>query len=1458
MKTSKSWLSIAALVIVIILAGDITVSSDLNRGLLSTDKDSYELGEKVTIAVRTQNLRETSLKVTTPEKVYTYINPPEQAFYIPRVDGVHQLEFYSYTSLLDSVSFTVGKGIIIFDPYNGTPQAPHEKLVSVEKKEYFLGERVLIALAGNMNYSLEIIAPSHKYKYLGIQASPVIFTPPTAGRYELVLSDNYGALDTESFLVKNMENQQEDIISAVGDTGQSQQAPDTAKIDIRLHVKDSSGRLQNAEIDLIKEHPTGRRKFRFTAFGIMSTEEKKLDLEIRLPPINNIRFEGLDAKEELVLKFEDLNLTRLNGVKVEKAYAIDPSSLSFSSAEISATAKGRILMKCKDYDFDSQTCHGSWEKIMDLVPGEEYSIEIDAQDPAFAEVGLAAVNSEKPIYRPGEQVKLIMTVLDNEGYLVFGAEINMNITFPDGSVYSLSTKNGFISQLQRGIYEAILDGVYLEGEYGIHIHASAEDVDSNMYSYFLVSEDYDYDIIRQTPIVTDPFKGPFHSAITVISYSAEIFNLTEALPADFRIIDDGGARVTYQGELTYLTWNNLRTGSTVSYIAHPPEVSPELYELRSFVSAGDRFDEARPWFIAIDPPYPGEFYLFWDSAANEPPGWTCVSCNSSGEFYNRLVKGYDVFGGTGGAYTHTHTLGYVSSTGGGGGTGQSDASVLGATAAHTHSALNGESVSEVSNLPIYRQLKVIRYDGTNIPETIPQGAIAVFNTSSLPTGWTRYSVQDGYFLFANNTANFTGGSNTHTHTVVAGLGASSGTASTRTGGGQTTVAGAGHTHAAGTGTSSSVDHRPLFLNVVLAKANTDTPLPYAQGFIAMFSDDLPEGWSNLSQPGQSFYDRHLVGAATYGGTGGSASHSHTNLAVTVGTPSATVSTRSGGSTFSSATHTHSVTVSFSTADHRPPYINVIFGYARELIEELDYAPTVTLNSPLNGTTSLSTNVQFSCTVTDDYDIFNVTLYTNHTGTFSPRQTINVEGSSNTSYTALFNIALPDQSSLIWNCLAYDNSSQSGWASSNFTLYVNERAEPLVTLISPANSSVMTQGSVDFQCSADDDQDIQSLALFTNRTGVFAFEQVQVYPGINDKSVSHTFTQSGFLDGQSYSWNCKAIDNSSIEMFAESNYHFSVYLGIPNITLVSPSENAYSLNGSVQLTCAGYDNHDVASISLYHNLSGTFQLNQTASFPGISDTSATVTFNLTAIPYGTRFKWTCLVTDNSSNQAFATENRSVTVARLEHFYGYASYGGWYQAFNAIGKPDGTVASQRLNDEAILSISNFSGMPNLGTILSKYLTVAWYADSLGDNDQLDLGYSVSAYDTGNFNLDGTAYTGSTFASNFPLVFPQNQSYAITGTITTANLANLRLRLQGDQITNPDNNFAHIDSLYYSMQFDYYPTSYNATKSKVSVYTNDLVDFYTNWRDDFYLSCYIFSHNQTGTWQNSSCISFPFGKL
>jgi len=99
----------------------------------------------------------------------------------------------------------------------------------------------------------------------------------------------------------------------------------------------------------------------------------------------------------------------------------------------------------------------------------------------------------------------------------------------------------------------------------------------------------------------------------------------------------------------------------------------------------------------------------------------------------------------------------------------------------------------------------------------------------------------------------------------------------------------------------------------------------------------------------------------------------------------------------------------------------------------DTLPSVSLLDPLDDATDSDGNVDFICYTSDNSQLVNVTLYHNISGIWSANQTANISGTTNTTTFTLN--GLSDNSSFIWNCLAYDNASRSSFFGFNFTLNI---------------------------------------------------------------------------------------------------------------------------------------------------------------------------------------------------------------------------------------------------------------------------------------------------------------------------------------------------------------------------------------------------------------------------------------
>lgn len=196
-------------------------------------------------------------------------------------------------------------------------------------------------------------------------------------------------------------------------------------------------------------------------------------------------------------------------------------------------------------------------------------------------------------------------------------------------------------------------------------------------------------------------------------------------------------------------------------------------------------------------------------------------------------------------------------------------------------------------------------------------------------------------------------------------------------------------------------------------------------------------------------------------------------------------------------------------------------------------PNVTLVSPLNSSIQSSSTVNFNCSATDNLRLSNISLYHNLNGTFLLNSTRNLTGTSNSTTWQFTNV--PD-GTYSWNCLAYDNDTHFSFGAAppyNFTIDTSDIV-PTVTLVSPSNNSVDTDGSLIFNCSATDDINLKNITLYGNWTGTWHANETKSLTGTSN---STTFSKT--LSSGIYRWNCLAYDNSSQPDWGNSNFTLNV-------------------------------------------------------------------------------------------------------------------------------------------------------------------------------------------------------------------------------------------------------------------------------------------------------------------------------
>jgi hypothetical protein len=95
-------------------------------------------------------------------------------------------------------------------------------------------------------------------------------------------------------------------------------------------------------------------------------------------------------------------------------------------------------------------------------------------------------------------------------------------------------------------------------------------------------------------------------------------------------------------------------------------------------------------------------------------------------------------------------------------------------------------------------------------------------------------------------------------------------------------------------------------------------------------------------------------------------------------------------------------------------------------------PVVNLVSPSNETITGTSSNTFTCNITDDYEMSNITFYVwNSTDSIVNQTTVSLSGVSNDTS---LDITLPSENEFKWNCLGYDDAGNNAWSEQgNYTL-----------------------------------------------------------------------------------------------------------------------------------------------------------------------------------------------------------------------------------------------------------------------------------------------------------------------------------------------------------------------------------------------------------------------------------------
>ncbi len=222
--------------------------------------------------------------------------------------------------------------------------------------------------------------------------------------------------------------------------------------------------------------------------------------------------------------------------------------------------------------------------------------------------GVLALNTNKDIYKGGENVDVLMTVLDDSGRTICDAVVNAKVTSPNGGISYFTTSNGTISKSNECgpdnfTYKPDFSFSYIStsiiGEYKIKMTTIIEGKERNIEQSFFVEENPKFTIERFAPTRIYPVRD-YQVGLKIYSEEGFNGNISEYVPSSF-IISQHNGEIIERNTYTEIKWKVTipeKGFIELGYIFDAPDISPEFYTLGP-LSIGKSV-EKRVWQIASD------------------------------------------------------------------------------------------------------------------------------------------------------------------------------------------------------------------------------------------------------------------------------------------------------------------------------------------------------------------------------------------------------------------------------------------------------------------------------------------------------------------------------------------------------------------------------------------------------------------------------------------------------------------------------------------------------------------------------------------------------------------------------------------------------------------------------------------------------------------------------------------
>ena len=221
--------------------------------------------------------------------------------------------------------------------------------------------------------------------------------------------------------------------------------------------------------------------------------------------------------------------------------------------------------------------------------------------------GVLAINTDKSIYLPGEQIYLQMGVLNEYGHTICDAKLELTI-----NNQILSTENGQIQYSDSCGYDNVTDKPDYFAYYQINTTGTYQMALKNLDNGFEINdtlevqESVPFEIERIGATRINPYAANYIMTLNIKANQDFEGVAIEKLPSDFELIDTGEGVMRNNAADKEIVWKiNLSLGQQTSlrYEYKAPQISPALFLLgpiRFKQNNSVLFEEFRQWHIATD------------------------------------------------------------------------------------------------------------------------------------------------------------------------------------------------------------------------------------------------------------------------------------------------------------------------------------------------------------------------------------------------------------------------------------------------------------------------------------------------------------------------------------------------------------------------------------------------------------------------------------------------------------------------------------------------------------------------------------------------------------------------------------------------------------------------------------------------------------------------------------------